>query len=86
MFPLLITLIRFTGMALTWLMILYVVLSYFMSPYHPIRQTVDRIVEPILMPIRRFLPPTGGLDFSPMVLIILVQVLQYALTRLLLSY
>jgi hypothetical protein len=30
----------------TWLLIAYVVLSYFMSPYHPVRQTVDRIVEP----------------------------------------
>jgi YggT family protein len=85
MVPVLITLIRFSGMIFTWLLIAYVVLSYFMSPYHPVRQTVDRIVEPFLKPIRRYLPTTGGLDFSPMVLIVLVQVLQYFLTRLLLS-
>jgi YggT family protein len=85
MVPVLITLIRFSGMIFTWLLIAYVVLSYFMSPYHPVRQTVNRIVEPFLMPIRRYLPTTGGLDFSPMVLIVLVQVLQYVLTRLLLS-
>jgi YggT family protein len=57
------------------LVIVHVILSYFMSPYHPVREAIDRVVEPMLTPIRRFVPPLGGLDFSPLVLILLVQLL-----------
>jgi len=48
-----------------------------MSPYHPVRVTLDKLVNPFLAPIRRILPQTGMLDFSPVVLIILLQVLEY---------
>jgi YggT family protein len=70
---------------ITWLVIVKVILSYFMSPYHPIRESIDRIVEPLLEPIRRILPQTGMIDFSPLVLIILLQVLEFVLRNLLLS-
>jgi YggT family protein len=60
---------------ITWLVIINVILSYFMSPYHPIREAVNRIVEPMLMPIRRYVPPIGGLDFSSFFLIIIVQLI-----------
>jgi YggT family protein len=52
--------------------IIQTILTYFLSPYHPIRQMIDRFVEPMLLPIRRVLPPLGMLDFSPLVLIILL--------------
>ncbi|MEI8130833.1 MAG: YggT family protein [Leptolinea sp.] len=52
-----------------------VILSYFLPPYNPIRAFLDRIVEPLLSPIRRVVPAMAGIDFSPMVLIILLQVL-----------
>jgi YggT family protein len=71
---------------ITLLVILQVILSYFMSPYHPVRQTVDSIVEPLLSPIRRIMPQTGMLDFSPMVLIILVQIVARLLIGLLAAY
>jgi len=58
---------------ITYLVIAHVILSYFMSPYHPIRETIDRIVEPLLSPIRQIIPSAGGLDFSPLVLILFVQ-------------
>jgi uncharacterized protein YggT (Ycf19 family) len=45
-----------------------------------------RIIEPLLNPIRRILPQTGMIDFSPLVLLILVQVVEYILTRVLLSF
>lgn len=35
---------------------------------------INRLLEPVYRPIRRFLPPTGALDFSPLVLIILLNV------------
>lgn len=59
---------------LVWLVIISALLSFFMDPYHPIRRGLDNIVDPMLNPIRRVLPPMGGLDFSPVVLIILIQV------------
>jgi len=67
------------------LIIVQAILSFFMPPYHRVRQVIDRIVNPFLQPIRRFIPTTGGLDFSPMVLIILLYILDSILTRLFLS-
>ncbi|MBN1146810.1 MAG: YggT family protein [Anaerolineales bacterium] len=62
------------------------ILSYFMSPYEPIRRTIDRFVNPFLEPIRRVLPLTGGLDFSPFVLIILLYIIDAILMRLFISF
>lgn len=77
--------INMLAQIITLLVIAQVVLSYFMSPYHPVRQVVDRVVEPLLAPIRRIMPQTGMLDFSPMVLIILVQIVARLLVGLLIS-
>lgn len=85
MISILIMLVDYISLAFSLLIIAYVVLSYFMDPYHPIRHTVDRMVNPILNPIRRVIPQTGMLDFSPLVAIILVQILEYILRSLLLS-
>ncbi|HEX8937275.1 MAG TPA: YggT family protein [Sphingomicrobium sp.] len=41
---------------------------------------IDRITAPLYRPIRRLLPDFGGLDFSPLVVLILIQVLQKLLT------
>jgi uncharacterized protein YggT (Ycf19 family) len=70
------------GLAL--LIIIEVILSWAthfgarISPYHPLVRTLRKIVDPVLNPIRRALPPpwkTGGMDFAPMVACILLQVL-----------
>ena len=55
------------------LVILSAILSYFMDPYHPVRRGVDNIVEPLLAPIRRVIPPLGMIDISPLILILLIQ-------------
>lgn len=78
--------IHFIFRALMLLVIVQVVLSYFMDPYHPIRQKVDRLVAPLLAPIRRVVPPVGMIDFSPLILIILIQVIDTILVRLLLYF
>lgn len=85
MIGLLITLINFLSLGFSILLIAYVVLSYFMDPYHPVRSTVNQIVNPLLNPIRRIMPQTGMMDFSPLVAIILVQIIEFILTRLLIS-
>jgi YggT family protein len=67
------------------LLIVHVVLTYFMSPLHPIRQWIDRFIEPILNPIRRIIPTVGMFDFSPLILIILVQIVSLVIRNLLIS-
>ena len=67
------------------LVIVSVILSYFMDPYHPIRRGVDRIVDPMLAPIRRVIPPLGMFDFSPLILIILIQLISNLIIRFLIA-
>jgi YggT family protein len=62
-----------------------VVLSYFLSPFHPLRVTLDRIVEPLLAPIRRVMPQTGAIDLSPVVLIALIELFLFILRMLFIS-
>jgi YggT family protein len=59
------------------------VMSYFVSPYNGVRNALDRIVNPLLNPIRRIIPPVGMFDLSPLVLIILIEILSSMLVRLL---
>jgi YggT family protein len=83
MIPLLIQLIQTLSTVLVILVIVDVVLSYFLSPYHPVRSTLDRVVDPLLAPIRRVVPPIAGFDFSPIVLILLIQALEWVLLTIL---
>ena len=85
MIIILIWLINFLTQLLTLIIIVDVVLSYFMSPFHPVRSAFDRIVNPLLAPIRRYVPPVGMLDFSPFILLILVQFVGTIIKNLLIS-
>ena len=70
----LIQIIDVVSQILVLLVIVSAILSFFMDPYHPIRRGVDNIVQPMLEPIRRVVPLVGMFDFSPIILIILIQV------------
>ena len=63
-------------------LVIQVVLTYFLPPYNPVRQRLDRLVYPLLAPIRRVMPNTGPLDFSPLVLIIAIEILDWLLVRI----
>jgi YggT family protein len=56
-----------------------------MSPFHPFRQRVDQIVEPMLQPIRRIIPLIGMFDFSPLILMLLVQIVNLIIKNILIS-
>lgn len=59
------------------IVIVYVVIGYLIPDNkQPVRVFLARIIEPLLNPIRRLLPQTGAFDFSPLVLIILLILLQ----------
>ena len=45
-------------------------------------KAINALLDPILAPIRRMMPDTGAIDFSPMVLIILLQVVRIVLGNL----
>jgi YggT family protein len=68
---------------LFWLVFISVILPYFMDPYHPVRRALDSIVEPMLAPIRRVIPPIGMIDLSPLVLLLLIQLISNLLINLL---
>ena len=45
-------------------------------------QALDAILTPILRPVRRIMPPTGGIDFSPIVLLVLIKIVLIVLSYL----
>jgi len=47
---------------------------------NPITRTLIDVTEPILAPVRRLMPATGGIDFSPTVVLLLLFVLQRVLS------
>lgn len=77
--------INIVAQVYVWIVIVSILLSFFMDPYHPVRQGVDNLVRPLLDPIRRVMPPVGMFDFSPLVLIVLIQVVSRLLTGFLLA-
>ncbi|QNM95959.1 YggT family protein [Chitinimonas koreensis] len=49
------------------------------NPYNPLAPLLDRLTRPFLAPIRRLIPTIGGIDLSPLVLMLLLQmVLNFA--------
>jgi YggT family protein len=55
------------------------------DPRNVIVALVYRITEPALAPVRNLLPGTGGIDFSPLIVLIGIQVLERVLVQLLLA-
>jgi len=79
----LIYLINLAANVLELLVVAEAVLSFFLSPLHPVRRALGRIVNPLLAPIQRVVPPLGGFDISPIILILLIEVSRGVLIRLL---
>ena len=79
MIYILIRIINILAQFIVLIVIVKIILSYFMDPYHPVRRTLNNLVEPMLAPIRRIVPLVGMFDFSPLILIILVQILSSVL-------
>ncbi len=56
------------------------------DPYNPVAQFLIQITEPLLAPIRRSIPMIGGLDFSPMVALLILWFIEQLLYTLLRSF
>ena len=81
----LVLLIRVVTETFVWVVIANSLLSFFLSPYHPVREALERIVAPFLNPIRNLMGNTGAIDFSPLVLILALEFLSRILISILLS-
>jgi YggT family protein len=58
------------------------ILSWFaLDPRNPLIEILDQITEPILSPLRRVVPRIGMIDITPLVAIILLQVLAQAIAQ-----
>ncbi len=67
-------LLRVALSGLTGLVMIYALLSW-VQARSPVADLLDRLVAPLLSPIRRHMPLMGGVDLSPLALLLLLQVL-----------
>jgi YggT family protein len=79
----------------TWIIIAQVILSWLFvfnvlnTSSQGVRQitiAIDRLTAPLYRPIRRVLPDFGGIDFSPLVVLILIQVIKKLLAGVVAQY
>jgi YggT family protein len=63
------------------LLIVEVIFSW-INPHAPLAPFVRALNEPLLRPLRRVIPPLGGLDITVLVAFILLQIAQYVLRQL----
>lgn len=70
------------GEILSLMIIADSLLSFVLSPDHPIREVLGRILQPLYAPLRRIIPPLGMMDFSPLILLLLIQLVVGILTSI----
>ncbi|MCG9696022.1 YggT family protein [Shewanella sp. Isolate11] len=69
------------GVLLFWMLILRAILSWVSQGHNPIEMVMGQLTEPLLSPIRRILPPMGGLDLSLLVMMIILNFLNILLAQ-----
>ena len=66
---------------IVWVTIIYAIVSW-VNPHTPFAPALGMLLRPLLKPIQRILPPVGGFDLSPLVLLLAVYVLQMVVARI----
>ncbi len=65
-----------------WLIIIGAIASwFFVHNQHPLFSLINELCEPLYSPIRNLLPQTPGIDFSPIVLLLLIQLSEMIILR-----
>lgn len=72
-------LMQLTVSGLTALLIVYVILSWIPNASSMLRDLVGRLAEPLVAPVRKIIPLIGGVDLSPLVVIVLLQIVAIVL-------
>ncbi|MBR9728223.1 YggT family protein [Shewanella intestini] len=65
-----VTLLKQTGMLLFWMLLIRAILSWFNQGYNPVVMIMGQLTEPLIAPIRRIIPPIGGIDLSVLAMFI----------------
>ncbi len=81
--------LNFVVSAYTFVILLRVILSWIQIPsLRPVAVIVYKLTEPLLKPIRKYVPPhkLGGLDVSPMILLIILMFINSFVIRSLMQY
>ncbi len=73
----LISLVKSAGYLIFWVMIIRALMSWISQGRSPIDQVMYQLTEPLMAPIRRILPAMGGIDFSAMVVILILYLINY---------
>lgn len=73
--------------AYMWIIIIRAVLSWVdPDPYNPIVRFVEAVTEPVIAPVRRWIPLRGmGIDFSPIIVLLAIVFLQSFLVKTLIE-
>ena len=74
-------LVQMTISGLTGLLIVYAVMSWVQTDT-PVMDVIDRLCAPVLRPLRRIIPLVGGVDLSPLALLVMLQVAAMVLAAL----
>lgn len=75
--------INILGTVLTALIIIRAIMSWFAAPGGELMRILVDVTEPILAPIRRVLPPMGGLDLSPILALVAIYIIEQVALSLL---
>lgn len=59
-----------------WILVIRAILSWFSRGANPLEMVLHQLTEPLLRPVRRFIPAIGGLDLSVLFVIIAIQFLR----------
>ncbi len=64
------------------LILLRVVVSWFVSPHsnHPAIGLLRRLTDPVLEPVQKALPTSSGIDFSPLIVLVGLELIKRLLT------
>lgn len=73
----LIALIKSAGYLVFWLVIIRSLMSWVSQGRSPMDYVMHQLTEPLMAPIRRIIPAMGGLDFSGMIVILILYMLNY---------
>ncbi|MGL5408629.1 MAG: YggT family protein, partial [Shewanella sp.] len=76
-----VSVVKQAGVLLFWMLIIRAILSWFNQGYNPIVMIMDQLTEPFLAPVRRIIPPIGGLDLSVMLVIIAMNFINMLLAQ-----
>jgi len=73
-------LLRYSLYILVFAILVQVLLSW-INPYAPMAPVFNAMTAPFLRPLRRFIPPLGNVDLTPLVLLIVIQIVLIVLAN-----